>query len=176
MVALLRGINVGGNKKIPMQILLDVAAAAGLVEVATYIQSGNLVFGTTGSAAEAEVLLEKIIEKKFGFPVEVVVRTATQWNRYAAGCPFAAAQIERPSLLLLGLSKKPPLPDVAQKLRERAAHGERIEVKGDALWIDFQGGVGVSKLTPAVLDRAVGSTVTARNIRTVQELAQMLAK
>lgn len=175
MVALLRGINVGGNKKVPMQVLRELASAAGLIDVATYIQSGNLVFGTTGTAAAAEVLLEKIIAKQFGFPVEVIVRTAAQWKGYAQGSPFATAQLERPNLVLLGLSKKAPLPDAAAKLRERAAHGELIEIKGDAVWIDFHGGVGVSKLTPAVLDRAVGSTVTARNFRTVQELQQRLS-
>lgn len=174
MVALLRGVNVGGNKKVPMKALVQVALDCGFTEVATYIQSGNLLFNAGVSTAEAETKLEKAIEARFGFQVEVIVRSAAQWNRYAAGTPFTQAQHERPNLVLLGLSKKPPKADAAKLLRERATQGELIEIQGDAVWVDFPAGVGVSKLTPAVMDRAVGSTVTARNWKTVQQLAQML--
>src|SRR5262245_16850824 len=113
MIALLRGINVGGNRKVPMAELRQIASEAGLEEVETYIQSGNLTFATTQTPAAAEAALEKAIEEKFGFAVDVVVRTAAQWARYAAGSPFPDAAKERPNILHLGLSKKPPAPDAA---------------------------------------------------------------
>ena len=64
--------------------------------------------------------------------------------------------------------------DAARLLQPYCAGGERVAVRGDALWIDYASGVARSKLTPAVLDRAVGSPVTARNWNTVQALARML--
>lgn len=174
MIALLRGINVGGHRKLPMAELRVVAATLGFQKIESYIQSGNLVFAWTGTPAAAEAALEEAIAGRFGFPVDVIVRTGAQWAAYAAGSPFPDAAEARPNLLHLGLSKRPPRPDAAALLRPRAAAGERIEVHGDAIWVDYAGGAGRSKLSPAVLDRAVGSPVTARNFSTVQKLAEML--
>jgi uncharacterized protein (DUF1697 family) len=173
-VALLRGINVGGNKRVPMAELRTLATELGWQQVETYIQSGNLVFVSSGSSAASEEALEKAIAAHFGFRVEVIVRSAAAWQGYAVGTPFPDAQAARPNRLLLGLSKHPPKPEAAERLRAYAKAGERLQVVGDALWIDFADGIGPSKLSPAVLDRAVGSTVTARNWRTVQTLAQLL--
>jgi uncharacterized protein (DUF1697 family) len=173
MVALLRGINVGGNKQVPMAELCKLASGLGWRDVTSYIQSGNLVFSCDVPAAAAEAALEKVISRRFGFSVEVVVRSGAAWRRYAAGSPFTDAEAAHPQWLLLGLSKQRPRPDAAEKLRPYATAGERVAVIADGLWIDFTAGVGKSKLTPAVLDRAIGSTVTARNWRTVQKLAEM---
>lgn len=175
MVALLRGVNVGGNRKVPMADLCAAAAHAGLSEVRSYIQSGNLVFDA-GELAPEQVagLLEDCIKKRFGFPVDLVVRTSAQWAVYAKGSPFPGAAKDRPALLQLGLSKLPLHQDAAERVRERAVFGEKIKVVGDALWIDFALSVGKSKITPAVLDKAAGSPVTMRNWNTVLKLNEML--
>jgi uncharacterized protein (DUF1697 family) len=172
MIVLLRGINVGGHRKVPMAALCDACRAAGLDDVETYIQSGNLVFSATSPAA-AEKVVEKVIEAEFGFPVEAIARSASEWHAYAKGSPFPDAEGERANKLHLGLSKRPPQDDVAEKLAERARHGELIRRVGDAIWIDFVEGVADSKLSLPVLDRAAGSTVTMRNWRTVCKLAEM---
>jgi uncharacterized protein (DUF1697 family) len=175
MVALLRGINVGGHKKVPMQQLRELAIGIGGQDVATYIQSGNLVLSTTMAPVDVEVALEQALRARFGFDVDVVVRTASQWQVYAGGTPFPDAEAERPHMLLLGLAKLPLKPGAAEGLRAYARAGERVEVRGDALWVDLPAGAGTSKVTPAVLDRLVGSSVTTRNWRTVQKLAAMSA-
>ena len=173
VIVLLRGINVGGRRAVPMADLRQLAGAAGYAEVETYIQSGNLVLTTTEATATVEATLERAIAKRFGFEVSVTARTAAAWARAIAANPFADAATERPSHLLLGLSKRPPSRDTAAQLRPHATLGERVEVRGDAIWLDYLGGVGKSKLSPAVLDRAVGSPVTARNWTTVRKLAEM---
>jgi uncharacterized protein (DUF1697 family) len=173
-VVLLRGINVGGQKRVPMQELCALASEARCSGVLSYIQSGNLVLARRSTASALEAALERSIASHFGFEVEVIVRRAEDWLVYAHGTPFPAVAAERPHLLLLGLAKRPLAPGAAEAIRARAQAGERVEVVGDALWIDYGGGVARSKLTPAVLDRAAGSTVTARNWRTVQKLAEMV--
>ena len=164
MLALLRGINVGGNKKVPMAELRSVATTLGFTAVQTYIQSGNLVFGT----------LEQAIQAHFGFPVPVVCRTLTQWERYAQGSAFPDAETERPNLLHLGLAKSTAIPGAAEALARYATAGERFHLEGDTLWLDYVAGVARSKLTPVALDRAWGSIVTARNWNTVQALLPLL--
>jgi uncharacterized protein (DUF1697 family) len=172
-IALLRGINVGGNRKIPMAELRELCGELGFEDVQSYIQSGNLVFTASGKADAVEARLEKAIEKRFGFAVDVIVRTAAQWPAYVKGNPLPEASEKEPQLVHLALSKSPPKKDAVAALRERATTGERIEAAGEAIWIHFAGGVARSKLSPTVFDRLVGSPVTARNWRTVQKLAEL---
>ena len=127
-IALLRGINVGGHKKVPMTELRDIASRLGWDGVQSYIQSGNLVFSAGVTQSVAELALERSILKCFGFAADVVVRTSDAWQAYAAGSPFVEAQEERPHLLHLGLSKRPPQPDAIETLRRYAAAGEKIEI------------------------------------------------
>jgi len=174
MVALLRAINVGGTRKVPMADLRALLTAEGYTDVATYIQSGNVVLSSARAPAATEAALEAALAKRFGFDVPVVVRDHTAWRAYAGDGPFADARRDRPHLVHLCLARGPMNPDAAASLRARAAAGERVEQVGDALWIDFPSGVGTSKLTPAALDRAAGAPVTARNWNTIQKLAEML--
>jgi uncharacterized protein (DUF1697 family) len=175
-VALLRGINVGGNKKVPMAELRELAAELEWTEIATYIQSGNLLFAANGKPAALEDELEQALQAHFGFTVPVIVRSADEWLGYAKGSAFPAAEIERPKLLHLALSKVPPKADARKALQGYCRAGELVSLRGDAIWIDFVEGVGSSKLTPAVLDRVFGSTITARNWRSVQAIAEMLSQ
>jgi uncharacterized protein (DUF1697 family) len=89
------------------------------------------------------------------------------------GNPFPAYSKREPNHVLLGLSKSRPAKDAVTGLRRAAAAGEKVEQVGDALWIFYAGGVARSKLSPALIDRLVGSSVTARNWSTVQRLAAM---
>jgi uncharacterized protein (DUF1697 family) len=169
-VALLRGINVGGRTSIPMAELRALCAGLGWTDVASYVQSGNLVFGAAGGAASAgalEAALEDAVERRFGFSPAVAVRTAGEWRAFVRGNPFPDESRTEPNLVMLALSKAPPAEGAAAGLAERATAGERVVRVGDALWIHYAGGAGRSKLSPGLLDRIVGSPVTTRNWRTV---------
>ena len=173
MVALLRAVNVGG-RKLAMADLRSYCGELGWKDVATYIQSGNVVFSGQGSPAAFEQKLESAIERETQLKVPVIVRTAEIWSEYPKQVPFPDAAREEPSSLLLVLSKSPPATDAAEHLQKRAVAGEKLALIGDALWIHYPKGVGTSKLSPMIIDRAIGSPATARNFRTVLKLQEML--
>ncbi|HWD92415.1 MAG TPA: DUF1697 domain-containing protein [Verrucomicrobiae bacterium] len=172
-IGLLRGINVGGNNRIPMADLRALCGKLGWGNVQTYIQSGNLTFSASGKPAALEATLQHAIEKRFSLSIPIIIRSAVDWPAYIRNNPFPEACKKEPHLVMLCLSKIPPKPDAAERLRERAAGGEHIGQIGDALWIHFADGVARSKLSPAVLDRMAGSPVTARNWLTVLKLEEM---
>ncbi|HXE58673.1 MAG TPA: DUF1697 domain-containing protein [Gemmatimonadales bacterium] len=172
-IALLRGFNVGSTNRIPMAALRSACEELGWAGVRTYIQTGNIVFEAKGARTVVERELERRIERRFGLTIPVIARTATEWSAYLPGNPFPEASREEPSLVMLAVSKAPPRPEAVRELEARAARGERIVRVGDALWIHFGAGVAGSKLSPGLLDRAVGSPVTTRNWRTVLKLDQL---
>jgi uncharacterized protein (DUF1697 family) len=174
-VALLRGINVSGRNKVPMAELREVAEVLGLAHARTYIQSGNLLFEADLQPARIEERLEAAIADRFGLSIPVIVRSASQWPGYLAGNPFPQAAEAEPNRLMLMLSKSPPLAGAGGAIRERARDGEQVGLIGDALWVHFPSGAGTSRLSPSLIDRLVGSPVTARNWRTVLKLQEMLA-
>lgn len=173
MVALLRAVNVGG-RKLPMAELRAHIADLGWENVATYIQSGNVVFDAACSPAEAEAALEALIAKHYGYEAPAIVRTRDQWAKYPGGNPFHDAARDTPNYLLMLVAKRPMKGDAAEVIQARAAAGERAEKVGETLWIHFPEGSGTSKLTPALIDKAIGSTATSRNYRTVRTLLDML--
>jgi uncharacterized protein (DUF1697 family) len=169
-VALLRAVNVGG-RKVPMSDLRKVVEGAGFDDVRTYIQSGNLVFTGKGRRADIEAKLEQVIGAKFRFEVPVVVRTAEEWSAIAASNPFPDAP---PNVVYAMVSKAPPALDAVKAIQARATGGELVRLEGEALWIHYPAGLGKSKITPTIIDKAVGSPTTARNVNTVHALGEMV--
>lgn len=173
-VALLRAVNVGGHRPVPMAALRDLAGSLGLRDAATFIQSGNLVFESDLAEAGATALLSRGIERRFGFAVDVVVRSAARWRRLLAACPFPAEAEREPERVVLLLPREAPPAGAVAALQGRGTKGERIVAAGDAAWGHFPAGIAPSKLTASVIDRILGSPTTARNHRTVAALAAML--
>lgn len=172
-VALLRAVNVGG-RKLPMAELRALCGELGWKDVATFIQSGNVLFEAAGEAAALEARLERAIEARFGMKVPVMVRSARQLRACLDDNPFPAAARDAPNRLLLLVAKHPPAGDAEAALTARADAGERVGRAGDGLWICYPEGVARSKLSPSLIDRLVGSPATARNHRTVTKLLEML--
>ena len=172
-VALLRAVNVGG-RKLPMAELRALCAALGWEDVATYIQSGNIVFSAPGAGIALETQLERAIAERFGMEVPVIVRGAAQWKRYPSSNPFAKAARDEPNRLMLLISKRAPAAGAEDAIQGKAAGGEQVRRVDDALWIHFPNGSGTSKLTPALIDRAIGSPATSRNYNSVIAIGELL--
>jgi uncharacterized protein (DUF1697 family) len=168
-VGLLRGINVGGSKKVPMADLRALAAGLGLGRVRTLIASGNLLFESEESPPELEARLEAAIAARFGFPVPVMVREAAQWRALTGANPFPDEAAQAPNLLMVTLGKRAPTAADVEALRARAAGRERAERGGGALWLWYgEGGRSTLSVT------AVEGVWTTRNWRTVARLGEML--
>ena len=171
-VALLRGINGGGNRMIKMADLREIFVAAGADDVATFIQSGNVVFiHSARSEAALAAELEKRIAKTVGFAVPVALRTAGQLARVIEDSPFPAADADH--LHVAFLSARPPAN--APTIDARAFAPERCAAVGRELYLYLPDGVGRSKLAAAVLakPKAIGASGTARNWRTVLKLSEL---
>jgi uncharacterized protein (DUF1697 family) len=174
-IALLRGINVGGHNKIPMAELRTVCASIGWQNVATYIQSGNIVFAAEGSLSNLEKQLTDAIASHFGHRIHTIVRPAAAWPLYIRINPFPQASESEPERVMLALAKKPLAPDTAENICKYVTAGEVVAQRTDSLWIHYASGSARSRITPALLDRLAGSPVTTRNWRTVLKIGDMLA-
>lgn len=172
-IALLRGINVGGHNKLPMRELRSLCQEMGWQDVQSYIQSGNLVFRSVSPRPRLEHALEQAVEDQFGYSICVLVRSASDWSKHLKDNPFPHASEREPNRVMLLLSKKPVSKDAMRELTPYASNGERLRRVENALWIHYKNGAGKSKLTPSVLERRVGSPVTARNWRTVIKLEDL---
>ncbi|MCC6874621.1 MAG: DUF1697 domain-containing protein [Sandaracinaceae bacterium] len=168
-IAFLRGINVGGKRSLPMKRLVAIFEAAGGEDVRTYIQSGNVVFRARRAAGLAERVTEDI-EEQFGFQVPVVLRTAGELGAVPGACPFPAS--EPKALHVAFLAERPPDSKIAL-LDPSRSPGDRFAVIGKDIHLCLPNGVGKSKLTNEYFDRALGTTSTLRNWRTVLELIRL---
>jgi len=172
-VALLRGINVGGNKMIAMAELRAALTKAGFSNVRTLLQSGNVVLDAGASSpAKLESQLEAEVKKRFSLEVEFHVRSPAEWAAVIEANPFAAEAKADPSHLLVTFYKT-PLDKAKVKAAQAAIVGpERLHAEGRHLYMVFPEGIGRSKAT-IVVGKVLGPSGTARNWNTVQKLAAL---
>ena len=173
MLALLRGINVGG-RSLPMADLRALCGELGWEDVRTYIQSGNVVFSAPGEPEKIAVALEAAIEDRFAMKVPTIVRTAEQWRTCLEKNPFPKAAREQPKWLLLMVGRTPPPEGIESAMEETGQAGERVRSAGGILWIHYPAGVGRSKLVWPKRFAGAPFVATTRNYRTAVRLGEML--
>lgn len=170
-VALLRGINVGGNRPLPMTDLRALFTAADCERVTTYIQSGNVIFTHPTLAADAlEADLERRIAAATGWAVPVLVRTATELAGVVRDNPFPGVE---PTTLLVAFLRAAPTPHAASAFDPAGYVPERYAVVGREVYLHLPDGVGRSRLLPAL--PLLRPPTTARNWRTVLRLLELTA-
>jgi uncharacterized protein (DUF1697 family) len=172
-VALLRGINVGGNNILPMKDLTKMFTDAGCKEVRTYIQSGNVIFeGPAGAAGVADAIKAKI-EKRFGYRVPVILRTAGQLLKTIRDNPFLAAGAHEKTLYVYFLAGSASASAIATLDPGRSAP-DAFHVSGPEIYLHLPNGMGRSKLTNGYFDSKLSTISTARNWATVLKLSAMM--
>ncbi len=153
-VALLRGINVGGHKKVPMAELRELAGELGLDGARTLLQSGNLVFrGPKQPADTLERRLAKATAERFGFPVEFIVRTGGEWDALIDANPFVPEATRDPAHLHAMCLRATPTAAQVTALQAGIVGPEVVRAVGRELYLVYPAGAGTSKLTNAVIER-----------------------
>ncbi len=171
-IALLRGINVGGHHLVAMADVRAMAAGLGLEHPQTLLQSGNLVFHSSGrTPAELERLLEAEAAKRLGREIAFFVRTAAQWSAIIGRNPFPPQAERDPARLVLMVFKRMLNTRRVEALRAAIRGPERVRAASREAYFVYPDGQGQSKLTNAVIDRTLGTSGTARNWNTVLRLA-----
>ena len=175
-VALLRAVNVGG-RSVPMAGLREAVAALGFTGVRTLLQSGNVVFQTRARAtAQLETALEEMMAKRLGVATDVLVRGAGEWAEVVARNPFPDEARSDPGRLVVVALKAPPAREAVEALRAAIVGREIVRADGRHAYIVYPDGQGRSKLTPALIERKLGTRGTARNWNTVLKLAAAVAE
>jgi uncharacterized protein (DUF1697 family) len=180
-VALLRGINAGAHRRMAMPDLRSLAEDLGFTDVATHVQSGNLVFGSAmrGAVATRPDRLARQLEgglvERFGFEVDVVVRSRAEIEAVLALNPFGeiATDLARYSVTFLSAP-----PDAERLARVDAATylPEQFHVEGREVYLWLPDGMQSSRLaTPLSKVGGPGVIATNRNWRTVEAVAAFLA-
>lgn len=174
-IALLRAVNVGGRKKVAMADLRAMCVRTGLAGVSTLLQSGNVVFRSDArSTDELERLLQTEAVRRLGLDTRFFVRTVDEWAEVVAGNPFPdEAQRDPGHLLVLALSA-PAVARRVEALRAAIAGREVVAARGRHMYAFYPDGIGRSKLTNAVLERALGGPCTGRNWNTARKLLDMV--
>ena len=170
-VALLRGINLGRNRRIAMADLRAAYEGAGCGDVRTYIASGNVVFTCeTGVRGRGELAkrLEAAVEEACGVAAWVALRTAAEIAAVVDAHPFDDAS----STYVTFLQAKPPAAAV-KRLEALDVEPDLVAVKGAEVYVRYANGLANGRLTGALLDKTLGVQGTNRNWRTVTRLAEM---
>ncbi len=169
-VALLRGVNVGGNNRVPMAHLRELLLDLGYEDVRTHLQSGNAVFTAGATPPEdAAQEIEGQLARSLGLSVRVLVRTAADLARVVSANPLPAAVAE-PSRFLVTFLSAPPDPDLLGELDPVDFEPELFGFGERELYVWCPEGVRTLKLSYAFLERRFGVVATARNWNTVTRL------
>jgi len=171
-VALLRGINVGGNTMIKMAELKSTFENLGFKNVVSYINSGNLAFDTA-KASEEKICtkIEKAIEKDFGKAIPVMVREQSSIKKILDDNPFHGAYESHKLMHVLFMKEE--MPKGKQELLKAAeTENEKFEVRGLEIYALLKQGVADSLLGKGFIDKKLKVPVTGRNWRTVEKLAE----
>jgi uncharacterized protein (DUF1697 family) len=175
-LALLRGVNVGGHKKVPMSELRDLCAKLGFRNARTILQSGNLIFECAARAtAGLEGALEAALKKEIGVETQLIVRTTAEWRDAIDANPFTAEAESDPSHLLLMFLRDAPSANAMKALQAAIQGREIVRAKGRVAYLVYPDGIGRSKLTIDVIEKHLATRGTARNWNTVSKMAALAA-
>jgi uncharacterized protein (DUF1697 family) len=171
-IALLRGVNVGGNL-LKMERLREVCAELGFQNARTYVQSGNVVFKAQGTAARWAEALEKRLAAEARLPVSVIVRTAAEMGRVVAGNPFLRERgIDLARLHVTFLAEEPAKAGL-ERLGKLKAGTDRFRCIGRKIYLHCPNGYGKSRLSNNAIEKVLALRATTRNWNTVNTLYEM---
>jgi uncharacterized protein (DUF1697 family) len=173
-IGLLRAINLGSHNKIAMSDLRAMCGKIGLVDAKTLLFSGNVVFGSSlTSTGKLEGLLEAASTKHLAVTTDYFVRSAREWQAIIAANPFPAEARTDPGHLVMMCLRDAPAPAQVKALQAAITGREVVRAKGRQAYFVYPDGIGRSKLTIKMIEKAFATTGTARNWNTVLKLGEL---
>lgn len=174
-ISILRGINVGGKRKILMADLKALYEQLGFTNITTYIQSGNVLFdvATKENSKQIGIKISKAIFDKYGFEVPVIIRTIDEIEKAIKNNPFLKNQaVDTANLHLTFLED---IPDIShhQKIIEIEFPADKFQIIGKDVFIACAGKYSDSKLTNAFFESKLKVAATTRNWQTVNKLMEL---
>ncbi|WP_420572265.1 DUF1697 domain-containing protein [Kordia sp.] len=166
-IAILRGINVSGSKKLPMAELRTLLSKLGYTDVQTYIQSGNVIF--ISEENDQEKLANQIseaIKAQYDYEVPVLVKTITQWKTAIANNPFTTEDISKQAITFLATIPKETTIEIDSK-------DDRFKIIDSEVYLYCPNGFGRSKLTNNLFERKLKTQATTRNWKTIYKLLNL---
>jgi uncharacterized protein (DUF1697 family) len=171
-VALLRGINLGPNRRVPMADLREHLRSAGFEDVRTYVQSGNIVLSSDLSPRQLEAQLARLLSERFGLDVPVVARTRDELAAVVDANPLGHVA-DNPKRYQVSFLSKPLDEATVERLQAAAVQSEALVIDGREVYAWHPAGVARSKLWNVLAGQGLGVTATARNWTTVTTLLAM---
>ena len=169
-VSLLRGINVGGHNLISMARLRALYEALGCEDVATYLQSGNVVFRRDRDPGGVGTGVERAIKRELGIDVRVLDRSHGDLAAIVEADPFADADPSRRFVMFLATS---PRAGIAREIAHIRLGPDEARLIGREIHLNCPDGLSNSKLPGLLTERRLGVTATTRNWRTVSRLFEL---
>ncbi|MDH5378226.1 MAG: DUF1697 domain-containing protein [Gammaproteobacteria bacterium] len=172
-IALLRGINVSGQKKIQMSDLKAVFDSCDFSGVQTYIQSGNVVFVTKESSRKKLIdKIEKSLQASFSYSIPVVLREADTFTKAVEAHPWLKKKGIDPKAIYFSFAR-----DVEggklKKVEETSAVGDSYLTQGEQIYLYCPGGFGKTKFNNNYFEKKLGIVATTRNLNTCNKLINL---
>ena len=174
-VALLRGINVSGQKKIQMSELKTLCEKLGFQNVETYIQSGNVIFSSKEkSISKLANKISLAIKNKFNFDVQVIILTPQEIQQALQNNPFIKKKKEIDRMYVSFLSAVPSIENV-NKFNEISFQPEEYSIKEKIIYLFFPNGAGKAKLNNNFIENKLKVISTTRNWKTVTTVSKLVS-
>jgi len=168
-VLLLRGVNLGSRNRVAMPRLRGALSEVGFADVATYLQSGNVVLTSDADSDRLAARCERLIADTFELDIAVIARTRDELAEVVARNPLGEFAVN-PRRYQVSFLAEEPHPDVVHTLAESVLEPERLVAIGRELYAWHPDGIARSRLWARLAGPTLGVKATARNWTTVTKL------
>lgn len=179
-ISILRGINVGGKRKILMKDLKELYQNLGFSDVKTYIQSGNVIFNSESDLDRTEISqkIEKAILEKYAFEVPVIIRTKEELINIQSSNLFIKLEEDKENLInnlhLTFLESIPTIENIEKAKEVESKTTDRFEITENNIFIFCEGKYHTSKLTNNFFEKKLKTKATTRNWKTIEKLTELV--
>lgn len=177
IISMLRGVNLGPNRRVKMEALRDLYASLKLRDAQTYVQSGNVIFRS--DERDLALLAKRIgqaIEKNFAFPCDVILRTIPELCDAIARNPFARRRGIEPNRLTVTFLASDPGEEARKQLRQLKSEPDELHIDGRELYIYYRTSMARPKVSWAAMEKILKTSGTARNWNSVMAMLEMAEK